>query len=129
MRSAYTDLLSNPAYTTFKSNWAWANFTDEKNQAHQGQPALQRLSKGLMFSGGVRLAKRDVDQTFGRYLIDAATLGTSGVGAGTPQGNCCIAPGQSGTESTSRIRATRPFRSPSPARCRRAVSADPTRTW
>ena len=26
----YADILSNPAYTTFKSNWAWANLTDNK---------------------------------------------------------------------------------------------------
>jgi iron complex outermembrane receptor protein len=92
----YTDLLSNPAYTTFKSNWAWANVTDEKNQAFRGNLHFN-ASKSLTLSGGVRLAKRDVDQTFGRYLIDASTFGTAGVGAGTAAGNCCIAAGQSGT--------------------------------
>ena len=92
----YTDLLSNPAYTTFKSNWAWANFTDEKNQAIKGNLHF-KASNSLTISGGVRLAKRTVDQGFGRYLIDGATLGTSGVGAGTAAGNCCIAAGQSGT--------------------------------
>jgi TonB-dependent receptor len=92
----YTDLLSNPAYTTFKSNWAWANFTDEKNRAIKGN-LHWTATDNLKITGGARFAKRDVDQTFGRYLIDAATLGTSGVGAGTTAGNCCIAPGQSGT--------------------------------
>jgi TonB-dependent receptor len=31
-----TDVLSNPAYAVFKSNWAWANMTDEKNLAVKG---------------------------------------------------------------------------------------------
>lgn len=92
----FTDLLSNPAYTTFKSNWAWANLGEQKNQALKGNIHFQ-ASKGLLLTGGIRLSKRDVDQTFGRYLIDAATSGTSGVGAGTAAGNCCISPGQSGT--------------------------------
>src|SRR5205085_2334713 len=51
----------------------------------------------LTLSGGLRLSDRDVDQTFGRYLINGATVGTGGVGAGTAAGNCCISPGQSGT--------------------------------
>ncbi|HZF15440.1 MAG TPA: TonB-dependent receptor [Steroidobacteraceae bacterium] len=94
----YTDLLSNPAYTTFKSNWAWANQTDEKNTAIKGNLHFD-TGKGLTISGGLRFAKRDVDQIFGRFLIDAATLGTGGAPAGTSAGNCCISdiPGQSGT--------------------------------
>jgi TonB-dependent receptor len=92
----FTDILSNPDYTTFKSNWAWANFTDEKNTALKGNLKFATSDK-LSFTGGLRYAKRDVDQTFGRYLIDAANSGTSGVGAGTTAGNCCIAAGQSGT--------------------------------
>ena len=93
----FTDLLSNPAYTSFKSNWAWANSLDEKNEAFRANLHF-KASKGLTLSGGLRLAKRDVDQTFGRYLINGATLGTNGVAAGTAAGNCCITPGQSGTE-------------------------------
>jgi TonB-dependent receptor len=92
----YTDLLSNPAYTTFKSNWAWANATDEKNQALKGNLRFE-ATPSFHITGGLRFAKRDVDQDFGRYLIDGATIGTGGVGAGTPAGNCCIAAGQSGT--------------------------------
>ncbi len=92
----YTDILANPAYTTFKSNWAWANFGNEKNAAIKGNLHWQ-TTDDLQLTTGLRLAKRDVDQTFGRYLIDAATLGTGGVGAGTAAGNCCIAAGQSGT--------------------------------
>src|SRR6202008_863809 len=45
----------------------------------------------------LRYTDRDVEQTFGRYLINAATVGYGGVGAGTAAGNCCIAAGQSGT--------------------------------
>ncbi|MEP7242849.1 MAG: TonB-dependent receptor [Gammaproteobacteria bacterium] len=92
----YTDVLSNPDYTTFKSNWAWANATDEKNQAIKGNIRVA-TGRNMVLSGGVRFAKRDVDQGFGRYLIDGASAGTSGVGAGTAAGNCCIAAGQSGT--------------------------------
>ncbi len=93
----FTDILSNPAYTTFKSNWAWANFTDEKNQAIKGNLHFA-VSNKLMISGGARYAKRDVDQTFGRYLIDGASLGRAGIPAGTPAGNGNLSPGQSGTE-------------------------------
>ena len=32
----YADILNNPAYTTFKSNWAWANLTDNKQFCGQG---------------------------------------------------------------------------------------------
>lgn len=92
----FTDILSNPDYTTFKSNWAWANLTDEKSQAIKANLHWAQ-SENLTFSAGARYAKRDVDQTFGRYLIDAANVGTNGVGAGTAAGNCCIAAGQSGT--------------------------------
>src|SRR6202789_1869641 len=32
----YADILNNPNYTTFKSNWAWANLTDYKQFAVKG---------------------------------------------------------------------------------------------
>jgi len=92
----YTDLLSNPAYTTFKSNWAWANATDEKNWAIKGN-VHYNTAKNFVISAGGRFAKRDVDQFFGRYLIDAATLGSGGVAAGAPSGNSGLVAGQSGT--------------------------------
>jgi len=31
------NVLNNPAYTTFKSNWAWANLTDAKDFAVKGE--------------------------------------------------------------------------------------------
>lgn len=92
----YTSLLFNPAYTTFKSNWAWANMAEESKAAVNGNLHFQ-FNDSLMISGGLRYTDRDVEQTFGRYLIDGATVGYGGVGAGTAAGNCCIAAGQSGT--------------------------------
>jgi iron complex outermembrane receptor protein len=95
-RFGFTNILSNPAYTTFKSNWAWANVSSETTKAFNGNLHF-KFNDSLTLSGGVRLSDRDVSQTFGRYLIDGATAGTGGVGAGTAAGNCCIAAGQSGT--------------------------------
>jgi TonB-dependent receptor len=69
----YADILSNPAYTTFKSNWAWANLTDNKQFAVRGElqwdPAFI-TEVPAKISAGVRYAGRDIDQTFGRYLIN-----------------------------------------------------------
>jgi TonB-dependent receptor len=73
-----SDVLSNPAYTTFKSNWAWANLTDAKNFAVKGEvnwdPAFITDVKTTI-TGGVRYAGRDIDQTFGRYLINGTEPG------------------------------------------------------
>jgi iron complex outermembrane recepter protein len=93
-------VLSNPAYTTFKSNWAWANYTSQSITAAKfdiaWDPEFLRGQTGTI-TGGLRYAKRDVDQTFGRYLIDGATLGTGGTPAGQPSGNCCATPPTTGT--------------------------------
>ncbi|QUD88921.1 TonB-dependent receptor [Phenylobacterium montanum] len=88
----FADILSNPNYTTFKSNWAWANYAKEKQFAGKGDvsydvPFLSEV--GATLSGGVRVATRDVDQTFGRYLINGDYNGNT-------TGNCCIGAG-SGT--------------------------------
>jgi TonB-dependent receptor len=93
------DVLSNPAYTMFKSNWAWANLTDQENFAIKGDlNYTPSNAHGIVLSSGLRFAGRDIDQQFGRYLINGAgTLGLGGVGAGTGAGNCCVTPGQSGT--------------------------------
>jgi TonB-dependent receptor len=69
----YADVLNNPSYTTYKSNWAWANLTEQKQFAVklniQWDPAfIQGVDSTL--SAGARYAGRDVDQTFGRYLIN-----------------------------------------------------------
>ena len=69
--SPYVDVLTNPAYTTFKSNWAWANYTTQENKAFkldlQWDPSQLR---NATISGGTRFATRDVNQIFGRYLIN-----------------------------------------------------------
>jgi iron complex outermembrane recepter protein len=83
------DVLSNPAYTTFKSNWAWANYTDEKNFAVKGEmqwdPAFITDVKTTI-TAGVRYAGRDLDQTFGRYLINGTLADgqVAGTNTGTP---------------------------------------------
>jgi TonB-dependent receptor len=91
----YADVLTNPAYTTFKSNWAWANQTEQKVRAArldlQWEPDFVQGVKAVI-SGGARYSKRDVTNDFGRYLIDGSTLGTGGTPAGTSAGNCCIGP-------------------------------------
>jgi TonB-dependent receptor len=94
----FADVLNNPAYTTFKSNWAWANRTNNQQWAVKGDVSIDQSSSiESKMTVGFRVANRDIDQTFGRYLIDGATLGNGGVGAGTAAGNCCITPGASGT--------------------------------
>jgi TonB-dependent receptor len=85
----YTNLLSNPAYTLFKSNWAWANTVDEKNWAIKGN--LKFKAGILDMTAGGRYQSREIDYVHGRYLENGAgTLGLGGVGAGTAAGNCCI---------------------------------------
>ncbi len=63
------DVLSNPAWTTFKSNWAWANYTTQENKAFKLDLQWEQ-SQDLKFSGGARFATRNIDQVFGRYLIN-----------------------------------------------------------
>ena len=79
------NVLSNPAFTTFKSNWAWANLTDQKDFAVKGEvkwdpPFITDVKTTI--TAGLRYSGRDVDQTFGRYLIngtlaDGAVAGMS----------------------------------------------------
>jgi iron complex outermembrane receptor protein len=82
----YADILNNPAYTTFKSNWAWANLTENKQFAVRGEiqwdPAISTSAPSTI-SAGVRYAGRDVDQTFGRYLINGTQADGSVAGSGT----------------------------------------------
>jgi iron complex outermembrane recepter protein len=87
--SPYADVLSNPAYATFKSNWAWANQTDQKNFAVKGElkwdpPFVTDIKTTI--TAGVRYAGRDIDQTFGRYLINGtlADGSVAGTNTGTP---------------------------------------------
>ncbi|MBV8306617.1 MAG: TonB-dependent receptor, partial [Gammaproteobacteria bacterium] len=88
----YTDVLSNPAYTLFKSNWAWANTVDEKNWAIKGNIYF-RPRDALDVSVGARYERREVDYVHGRYLENGIDpYGIGGVGAGTAPGNCCVGP-------------------------------------
>jgi TonB-dependent receptor len=81
----YTDINTNPLYTTFKSHWAWANMTKQTLSAVKGdlfyKPGFLSSADGVI-SGGFRLAERDVDQTFGRYLLNG----------GSSVNNCCSDP-------------------------------------
>jgi iron complex outermembrane receptor protein len=85
-------VLNNPAFTTFKSNWAWANLTSEHDFAIKGDISYAPdFIQGIdsLLSGGFRYAGRDVNQVFGRYLI----TGPTGTGlAGAPVANCCQDP-------------------------------------
>jgi TonB-dependent receptor len=86
---ANANVLSNPAYTTFKSNWAWANYTDQKDFAVKGEvkwdPAFITDVKTTI-TAGLRYAGRDVDQTFGRYLSNGTLADglVAGTNTGTP---------------------------------------------
>jgi iron complex outermembrane receptor protein len=67
----YADVLNNPAYTTFKSNWAWANTTANTQWAVKGDVSIDQSSNiESKLSVGFRIANRDIDQNFGRYLIN-----------------------------------------------------------
>ncbi len=69
----YADILNNTAYTTFKSNWAWANYTYQKDWSVKAEVQYDApfiTETKMTITGGVRYAGRDVDQTFGRYLIN-----------------------------------------------------------
>jgi iron complex outermembrane recepter protein len=91
----YTNVLSNRAYTLFKSNWAWANTVDEKQWALKFN--LHGKAGRIDLTGGARYQNREVDYVHGRYLENGVDpYGIGGVGAGTKAGNCCIGP-QSGT--------------------------------
>jgi TonB-dependent receptor len=87
----FADVLSNPAFTTFKSNWAWANLTSQHQFAiklnGQYDPTF---IKGIdsTISAGIDYSGRDVSQTFGRYLINGTlpdgSIAGNANGSGTP---------------------------------------------
>ena len=88
----YTNLLSNPAYTLFKSNWAWANTNDEKSWAVHFD-VHYKASDLVTLTAGARYQDREVDYVHGRYLENGVDpYGIGGVGAGTKAGNCCTSP-------------------------------------
>ena len=79
----YADVLSNPAYTLFKSNWAWANRSSQTQWSTRFDASYD-VQPNVTISAGARYAGRNVDQTFGRYLITSPD--------GSPIANCCQAP-------------------------------------
>ncbi len=92
----YTNLLTNPDYTVFKSNWAWANKIDEKNLAVKFDLS-GKLGELIDWTAGARYSDREVNYVHGRYLINGAGVGTGTAapggtlpGAGDPGGNCCL---------------------------------------
>ncbi len=92
----YSNVLSNPAYTLFKSNWAWANTNDEKTWALKFDLHFKAADLIDLTAGG-RYQDREVDYVHGRYLESGVDpYGLGGVGAGTAAGNCCTGAG-SGT--------------------------------
>ncbi len=71
-----TDVLNNPAWTTFKSAWAWANLGSEDLKAvkidlHWKPDNLQ----DTMISAGARYGSNDDSEIFGRYLINGDVIG------------------------------------------------------
>jgi iron complex outermembrane recepter protein len=72
------DLYTNPANGFFKSHWAFGDTTEAENWAVRGDlqfdpPFIE--SGGVTFSGGLRLANREVDYEFGRFLADYSGKG------------------------------------------------------
>ena len=68
-----TNVLNNPAYTTFKSNWAWANKTNNTQWAVKADVAYDQSGATNLdstLSVGFRIANRNVEEVFGRYLIN-----------------------------------------------------------
>lgn len=87
--SYLTNVLDNPAYVLFKSNWAWANLTTQKQWSVKGDLHYKAsFPLDTTFSAGFRIAGREVDQVFGRYLINGTlangdnTAGPIGPGEG-----------------------------------------------
>src|SRR3984893_4478663 len=90
--NGYTNVLSNPAYTLFKSNWAWANTNDEKTWAVKFN-LHYKANDVVDLTAGACDQTREVDYVHGRYFEDGIDpYGIGGVGAGTPAGNCCTSP-------------------------------------
>ncbi len=70
----YADILTNPNYTLFKSNWAWADHNDAHNYAIRAEVAYdpEMLQKFVdsTFTAGIRYGSRTIDVDHGKYLID-----------------------------------------------------------
>lgn len=72
------DLYTNPANGFFKSHWAFGDRTRSENWAVRGDVEFDPpfiKSGAVSLSGGVRLANRNIDYEFGRYLADYSGKG------------------------------------------------------
>lgn len=70
------DLLSNPDYGFFKSHWVFGDSSEIDNWSIRGDLQYDwPRAENVVLSGGVRLAERNVDYSFGRYLADYTGLG------------------------------------------------------
>ena len=71
-----TNVLNNPAWTTFKSAWAWANIGSEELKSVKlnlhWKPARLHATT---ISAGARYGTDDSSEIFGRYLINGAGYG------------------------------------------------------
>jgi iron complex outermembrane receptor protein len=93
----YANVLNDAAYTTFKSNWAWANYTDNKQFGIKGdlQWDTNVFNVPTTLESGARYAGRNLDQVFGRYLING-TLADGQVAGGNTGCNTPAAPNTCG---------------------------------
>ncbi len=83
------DLLTNPAYIVFKSNWAWDVKSKNDQWSARADAEYDVLDK-VTASAGLRYTTRTVDYDFGRYLLNAYGNGTcSFTGGGYVQGGPC----------------------------------------
>ena len=69
------DLLTNPAYIVFKSNWAW-DVKSKNDQLSLRTDVEYDLLDKVTLSSGLRYATKTVDYDFGRYLMNAYGNGT-----------------------------------------------------
>jgi iron complex outermembrane recepter protein len=73
-----SDLYTNPANGFFKSHWVFGDSTELENWAVRGDlnfdpPFME--GESVIFTGGVRLANREVQYDRGRYLADYSGKG------------------------------------------------------
>jgi iron complex outermembrane receptor protein len=85
----FQNILSNPAYATFKSNWAWADHNTGRNYAIRADGEYDvpfiKAAAPMTLSFGVRYASRTEDVAHDKYLIDGQeSNGLLAGGVGTP---------------------------------------------
>ena len=90
--SPFQDVLSNPDYALFKSNWAWADHNTGQNYAARADveydPPFVNKYIQTTFTAGFRYGDREIDVNHGKYLLDGlnadgSRIDNSGGGPGT----------------------------------------------